>query len=162
LGVLATRRKPFQDSPTPAGNSVAALVLLRLHVYTNEGGYRDKAGQTLEVIAGMAAQFGIFAATYGIAAVHLAYPHTQIVIIGEGDSAQALRNAALSHFALNQSVLALGSITVAQLPPALQETLPGVPGILDGKAKAVVCTNFSCYPPVSDAMELRKILSGAN
>jgi uncharacterized protein YyaL (SSP411 family) len=162
LGVLATRRKPFQDSPTPAGNSMAALVLLRLHSYTNEASYRDKAGQTLDVIAGMAAQFGIFAATYGIAAVHLAYPHTQIVIIGEGDSAQALRNAALSRFALNQSVLALGSITAEQLPPALQETLPGVPGILDGKAKAVVCTNFSCYPPVSDAMELRKILSGAN
>jgi uncharacterized protein YyaL (SSP411 family) len=162
LGVLAMRRKPFQDSPTPAGNSMAALVLLRLHSYTNEASYRDKAGQTLDVIAGMAAQFGIFAATYGIAAVHLAYPHTQIVIIGEGDSAQALRNAALSRFALNQSVLALGSITAEQLPPALQETLPGVPGILDGKAKAVVCTNFSCYPPVSDAMELRKILSGAN
>ncbi len=162
LGVLGTRRKPFQDSPTPAGNSLAALVLLRLHSYTNEASYRDKAGQTLDVIAGMAAQFGIFAATYGIAAVHLAYPHTQIVIIGEGDSAQALRNAALSRFALNQSVLALGSITAEQLPPALQETLPGVPGILDGKAKAVVCTNFSCYPPVSDAMELRKILSGAN
>src|ERR1700734_3352368 len=30
LGVLGTRRKPFQDSPTPAGNSVAAIALLRL------------------------------------------------------------------------------------------------------------------------------------
>ncbi len=38
LGVLGTRRKPFQDSPTPAGNSVAAIALLRLHAYTNDPG----------------------------------------------------------------------------------------------------------------------------
>ena len=42
LGVLGTRRKPFQDSPTPAGNSVAAIALLRLHAYTNDQGYYDK------------------------------------------------------------------------------------------------------------------------
>ena len=34
LGVLATRRKPLQDSPTPAGNPMAAIALLRLHHYT--------------------------------------------------------------------------------------------------------------------------------
>ncbi len=69
LGVLGTRRKPFQDSPTPAGNSVAAIGLLRLHAYTNSQGYRDKAEQTIEVLAGVAGQYGIFAATYGIAAL---------------------------------------------------------------------------------------------
>ena len=158
LGVLGTRRKPFQDSPTPAGNSMAAIALLRLYSYTNEASYHDKAEQTLEVIAGMAAQFGIFAATYGIAAVHLAYPHTQVVIIGEGDAALALRNAALSRYALNQSVLFLNAILPEQLPPALQETLPHLPGVHEGKPKAVVCTNFTCQAPVSDAMELRKVL----
>ena len=158
LGVLGTRRKPFQDSPTPAGNSMAAIALLRLYSYTNEASYHDKAEQTLEVIAGMAAQFGIFAATYGIAAVHLAYPHTQVVIIGEGDAALALRNAALSRYALNQSVLFLNAISPEQLPPALQETLPHLPGVHEGKPKAVVCTNFTCQAPVSDAMELRKVL----
>ncbi len=29
LGVLAARRKPFQDAPTPAGNSAAAIALLQ-------------------------------------------------------------------------------------------------------------------------------------
>ncbi|MBI3645889.1 MAG: thioredoxin domain-containing protein, partial [Acidobacteriales bacterium] len=29
LGILGTRRKPFQDSPTPAGNPAAAIALLR-------------------------------------------------------------------------------------------------------------------------------------
>ncbi|MGB9256025.1 MAG: thioredoxin domain-containing protein, partial [Candidatus Korobacteraceae bacterium] len=31
LGALSARRKPFQDSPTPAGNPGAAIALLRLH-----------------------------------------------------------------------------------------------------------------------------------
>ena len=36
IGALATRRKPLQDSPTPAGNAVAATVLLRLAALTGE------------------------------------------------------------------------------------------------------------------------------
>ena len=36
LGVLATRRKPLQDSPTPAGNPMAAIALLRLHHLTRD------------------------------------------------------------------------------------------------------------------------------
>ena len=51
LGVLGTRRKPFQDSPTPAGNSVAAIALLRLYAFTNQQSYREKAEQTLELPA---------------------------------------------------------------------------------------------------------------
>ncbi len=52
LGVLGTRRKPFQDSPTPAGNSVAAIALLRLYAFTNQKSYREQAEQTLELLGG--------------------------------------------------------------------------------------------------------------
>ncbi len=67
-GVLATPRKPFQDSPTPAGNPMAAIALLRMHDYTGENGYREKAERTLGLLAGVAGQYGLFAGTYGIAA----------------------------------------------------------------------------------------------
>jgi len=90
LGVLGTRRKPFQDSPTPAGNSVAGIVLQRLYGYTNEQGYRDQAEQTMEVLAGLAGQYGMFAATYGIAAIHVSQPHIQVVIVGEDELADQL------------------------------------------------------------------------
>src|SRR5579871_1723704 len=43
FGVLATRRKPLQDSPTPAGNPMAAIALLRLHHYSGKAEYREKA-----------------------------------------------------------------------------------------------------------------------
>ncbi|HXZ28531.1 MAG TPA: thioredoxin domain-containing protein, partial [Terriglobales bacterium] len=78
LGALAARRKPFQDSPTPAGNPSAAIALLRLFSYTNHAPYREKAEQTLKVFAGLAGEFGIFAGSYGMAAVWLSQPHTQV------------------------------------------------------------------------------------
>ena len=69
MGGLEVRRKPIQDSPTPAANSVAAIVLDRLYGSTGEKLYRDWAEKTLEAFAGLVPQFGLFAATYGLAAL---------------------------------------------------------------------------------------------
>jgi uncharacterized protein len=164
LGTLATRRKPFQDSPTPAGNSVAAIALLRMHGYTNEQGYRDRAEDTLEVFAGMAEQFGIFGATFGIAGVLFMQPHTQVVVIGEGESAQNLYRAALSTFAFNKAVIRLSpnEAVPQNLPPALAATIPNLPGVIDSAAKAVICSGATCQPPVSAAEQLQQQLSASN
>jgi uncharacterized protein len=160
LGVLGTRRKPFQDAPTPAGNSMATIALLRMHGYTSDARYREKAEDTMEVFAGSAEQFGIFGATYGIAAVHFSQPHTQIVVAGSGAEADSLYKAATSGFAFNKAVLRLAANeAVAQnLPPSLRETIPHVPGIHTGDAKAVVCSNFTCQPPVSEPQRLAQLL----
>ena len=160
LGVLSARRKPFQDAPTPAGNSVAAIVLLRMHAYTGEAGYREKAERTMEVFAGTAEPHGIFASTYGIAAVHFSEPPTQIVVIGSGREAQRLAEAARTGFSYNKTVLRLTpNEAVAQnLPPALAQTIPNVPDLYEGKTRAVVCSGFSCQPPVSTPEQLAETL----
>jgi len=160
LGVLSARRKPFQDAPTPAGNSMAAIALLRMHGYTNDPSYRDKAEQTMEVFAGSAEQFGIFGATYGIAGVHFSQPHMQVVVIGTNANADALVAQAKIGFFFNKTVLRLSeNETVAQnLPPALAETIPNLPGIRSAEATAVVCSNFTCQPPISEARTLAETL----
>ena len=160
LGVLGTRRKPFQDSPTPAGNSIAAIALLRLYAYTHHQSYRDQAEQTLKLVAGLAGKFGIFAATYGIAAVHLSHSHIQIVVIGDDDLAEHLDMVASSYFAFAKAVLRLtASKAVPQnLPPALAETIPHLPVIHEGKSAAVVCSGFSCQPPISNPEQLRQTI----
>jgi uncharacterized protein len=164
LGVLATRRKPFQDSPTPAGNSMAAIVLLRMHGYTNDESYREKAENTLEVFAGMAEQFGIFGATYGAAGIHFLQPHTQVIVIGEGDEAQRLYAAAVSNFAFNQATIKLtpNKAVAPNLPPALSATIPNLPGIGGKVAIAVVCSGATCQPPVSDPKHLQQQLRASN
>jgi uncharacterized protein len=160
FGVLGTRRKPFQDSPTPAGNSVAAIALLRLYAYTNEAGLRDKAEQTVELIAGLAGQYGLFAATYGIAAVHLSHPHTQVVIVGSDELAARLRNAAVASYSVGKAVLALSADKAVpqNLPAALAESIPELPAIQQGKTVAVICSGFSCQPPSADPDELTRSL----
>ena len=161
LGALAARRKPMQDSPTPAGNPEAAIGLLRLHAYTNEPKYRDAAERTLQAFAGIVAQYGLFAATYGIALDLFLKPHTQVVIAGSGDQADQLYRAAVKRFSLNKSVLRLaqGEIVPQMLPPALAETIPNLPAVKEGKTVAVVCNGFACQPPVSEVAELEKALS---
>jgi len=163
LGVLATRRKPLQDSPTPAGNPMAAIALIRLHHYTGDNSYRDKAEQTLEAFAGAAEQFGIFAATYGIAVLHLLESPVQAVVIGEDDAVAALSEAAVAPFAFNKSTLRLASnqVVAENLPPALAATLPGLPQLASGKLFAVLCSGSSCQPPTTDAVELRHALESA-
>ena len=163
LGVLGTRRKPFQDSPTPAGNSAAAIALMRLYSYTNDAAYRDKAEQTLEVLAGVAAKYGLFAATYGIAAVHFSQAHTQIVVLGEDQRASDLYAAAKAQFSFCKSVLKLPfDHAVAQnLPPALAATIPLLPAVKDRKTVAVICSNFSCETPITDPEQVRQRLSHA-
>jgi uncharacterized protein len=161
LGALAARRKPFQDAPTPAGNSMAAIALLRLHSYTNEQAYRDKAEDTLELVSGIADQLGIFAATYGIAVMWLTRPHAQVIVVGDDQTADQLEQAAYRHFSLTQTVLRLRSGETASryLPPALAETVPNVPGVREGRPVAVVCSNFTCKPPVTSANELLQALN---
>src|SRR3974390_2798055 len=162
LGALSARRKPFQDAPTPAGNPCAAIALLRLYAYTNEAKYRDKAEDTLEVFAGVAEQFGIYAGTYGLAASWLARPYTQVVVVGEDNDAEALLKSACAPYAVNLSVVHLtDSEAVAQnLPPALAETIPKLPGLKEKKSFAVVCSNFTCQPPITDPAELTAALRG--
>ncbi len=166
LGVLATRRKPLQDSPTPAGNPMAAIALVRLHHYTGDAGYRDKAEQTLETFAGVAEQFGIFAASYGIAVVHLLESPVQVVVIAEeGDAGGAakLHAAAVAPFAFNKSTLRLAAHQAVRenLPPALAETIPNLPSLGSGKSFAVLCSGSTCQPPIFDAAELGSALEAA-
>ncbi len=170
LGILGTRRKPFQDSPTPAGNSAAAIALLRLDGYVDDGSattpsYRDQAQQTLEVYAKVAGQHGIFAATYGLAVVLYTQPHTQVVIVGRDQIASDLYRAAVGTFLLGASVIRLDAdkAVARNLPPALAQTIPNLPALVDGRSSegrsfAVVCSGFSCQPPVFTVQELQNML----
>ena len=155
-GILGTPRKPFQDSPTPAGNPSAAIALLRLHSYTNEASYRDKAESTLELYSGAAAQHGIFAATYGLAVARFTGSHTQIVVIGNDETAQTLSKAASAQFSLLTGVLCLDRAKAVpqNLPPALADTIPHLAALSEQRSFAVVCSNFACQPPIFEPEEL--------
>jgi uncharacterized protein YyaL (SSP411 family) len=159
MGGLDVRRKPFQDSPTPGANSVAAMALTRLHHYTGEQKYYDWAKKTLEAFAGIAPQFGMFAATYGLAATLFTNHPIQVVITGAEDDvdAQQLEEAANSVFRFGKAVLRVKpGMNAEHLPLALQETLPHLPA---DKANALVCFGNTCMPPTNDPERLSLLLA---
>lgn len=158
LGGLDVRRKPFQDSPTPGANSIAALALLRMHAFTGDQRYYDRAQKTLEAFAGIAPQYGMFAATYGLAATLFAHHPLQVVITGRANdpAAQALEAAARQVYRFGKSILRVRPETPPlPLAGALKETLPRLPA---GKALAVVCAGRTCLPPTSDPAQLKALL----
>jgi uncharacterized protein len=158
MGGLDVRRKPFQDSPTPSANSVAAMALTRMHAYTDNAKYYDWAKKTLEAFAGIAAQYGLFASTYGLAATLFAHHPTQVVITGaENDPAAAKLEAAANRvFHFGKAVLRVAPSTSLEfLPAALRLTLPHLP---KDNPSALVCSGNTCLPPTSDPDELTRLL----
>jgi hypothetical protein len=158
LAGLDVRRKPFQDSPTPGANSVAVIALVRMHALTGGEHYHEFAQKTLEAFAGIASQYGLFAATYGLAATLFAHHPMQVVVTGGADDAasQALEVAANRVFRFGKIVLRLTpGATLATLAEALKETLPHLPA---DKAAALVCVGQTCVPPTSDPRQLSNLL----
>ena len=161
IGGLDVPRKPFQDSPTPGANAIAVVVLDRLYDYTADARYRDAAQKTLEAFAGVAPQYGLFAASYGLASVaHHRHP-MQVVITGAaGDPhAQLLEQAAAGVFRYAKAILRVTPEHVEEgmLAPALQQTIPHLNA---GITQAIVCVAGACHPPVTDPDKLKAILAG--
>jgi uncharacterized protein YyaL (SSP411 family) len=160
MGGLEVRRKPLQDSPTPGANSSAAILLDRLFGFTNNTRYREHAEATLEAFAGIAPQFGIHAASYGLAALLHARQAFEVVITGNaGDpQAAALEQAANSVYRFGKAVLRVTPERMAAgtaLAPALAETIPHLRADV---AQALVCVGMTCRPPVTDPAALVALL----
>jgi uncharacterized protein YyaL (SSP411 family) len=156
FGALTTRRKPLQDSPTPAGNPVGATLLLRLEALNGREDYAVKALETLETFAGIVEHFGLYAASYGLALQRMVQRAVQICIIGDDTEARRLEAVALARYAVNKSVIRFRRDQMAALPPTLAETLPYLPQLKDAMSGsfAVVCNGKGCLPPVFTVDEL--------
>jgi hypothetical protein len=156
LGALTARRKPLQDSPTPAGNPVAAAALLRLEALSGRAELREIAEDTLESFAGVAEHFGLYAGSYGLALERLLLDPMQVVVVGSGPEADLLEALAVARFAVNKQVIRIARerLVPGGLPAALAETVLNVPQPEGAKAWALVCRGRTCTPPAADADSL--------
>jgi len=158
LGALSARRKPMQDSPTPAGNSTAAAALLRLESLSGRADFRTKAENTLAAFAGVIEHYGLYGGSYGLALERLLLPPIQVAIIGADPAARPLAAIANARYAVNKAVLTLSveQVRSGHLPPVLNETLPNLPQLatLGTGALAVVCRGASCLPPAANTDDL--------
>ena len=160
LGALTARRKPLQDSPTPAGNPTAVSALLRLEELSGRKEYREIAEDTLESFAGIVEHFGLHAGSYGLALERLLLDPMQVVIVGDGAEADQLEVLAMARYAVNKTVVRISAETVSAgaLPDALAETVGQVPRPEGKAAWALVCRGRTCMPPVWDPEGLLKAM----
>ncbi len=155
---LISRPKDIMDNATPAGNSVATDVLLRLAAFTGEESYyRQRADDYLSPIADVMVQhpqaFGhvLGALDFALSAVK------EFAIMGNPSEANSrLLLAVINKRYLPNSVLACAD-------PADSKAIQAIPLLADrplkeGKATAYVCQNFACLAPVNMAEELERLL----
>jgi uncharacterized protein len=164
LGVLGARRKPLQDSPTPAGNPTAASALLRLESLSGRAEYRDIAEDTLESFAGIVEHFGLYAGSYALALERLLLDPIQVVIVGTGSEADRFEATAVSGFAVNKTVIRIApsQLVSGGLPDALAEILLHVPVPAGAPAWAMLCRGRTCLPPITDVDTLLRDLNAAS
>lgn len=154
---LIVRSKDFFDNATPSGNSVAAEVLLRLAVLTNDEDYRRRAitifRLTHEFLRRYPAGFGQL-----LSALDFYFgPQQEIAILGNrgASDTQVLLDEIWRNYLPNK--------VVAHAQPGVEplQTLPLLEGrtAIDGKATAYVCENYVCQQPVTEAAALREQLS---
>ena len=86
----------------------------------------------------------------------------QVVVVGDESEASAANLLAIagSAFSFTKSVLRLAAnqVVAENLPPALAATLPNLPELKSGKSFAVLCSGFSCQPPITNPDQLRRAL----
>jgi hypothetical protein len=160
IGALSARRKPLQDSPTPAGNPTAASALIRLEELSGRKEYREIAEDTLESFAGIVGHFGLYAGSYGLALERLLLDPVQIVVVGSGPEADQLQALATARYATNKTVIRLqpDQLVAGKLPEGLAETVLNVPTPSQKAAWALVCRGRTCMPPVTDSEGLLQAL----
>ena len=150
---LISRPKDIMDNATPAGNSVAVDVLLRLAAFTGDTAYRQRADDYVQPLAEIMVQhpqaFG-----YVLGALDFALsPVKEFAILGDPRAAdtRALLEI-LNERYLPNSVLACAaptdSASIAAIPLLADRPLK------NDMATAYVCQNFTCQAPVTTPEEL--------
>jgi uncharacterized protein YyaL (SSP411 family) len=152
---LIARGKSGADGALPAGASVAAHTLLRLHHLTGEPAHRERADEVLRLYHDEAGRNPFAYAAY-LQALELALEGpTEVVVVGRpgAPEADALWDAVAGVYLPHRVLVAAAPGEPDALAPARER--PAV----DGRPTAYVCRRFTCSPPVTEPEALRPLLS---
>ncbi len=144
---LITRRKEIEDNPIPAGQSAAALALLRLAALTGEYRYEEAALGAIRLLHTIAPQHPqAFGHLLQAIDFHVS-PVREVALVGP--DREPLERVVRSQFRPH-IVVAGGE---ADGVPLLEGREP-----VDGRAAAYVCERFMCQRPVTEPDELTALL----
>jgi uncharacterized protein YyaL (SSP411 family) len=135
---LVARKKDLEDQPTPSGNSMLALVLLKLaRIYGDEELERQAVGVFRLLHGAMARVPLAFGHVLSALDLHFSTPR-ELAILGPVDSAVA--RVALEPFQPG---------TVVAVGPSEDVPLLAGKDLVDGKPAVYVCERFACQAPIT-------------
>jgi len=156
---LITRSKELYDGALPSGNSVAALNLLRLGRMAGNPDLEQKADQLTQAFSKEITSFPMAYTQLLIALDFMFGPTREIVIAGDpsSEATQSMVRAVRKNFMPNK-VMLLNPVgperqRLVDLSPFVKNMVP-----IEKKATAYVCEQYACKAPITDAVQLEKIL----
>jgi uncharacterized protein YyaL (SSP411 family) len=156
---ILVRMKEQYDGAEPAGNSVAAMNLLRLAQMTDDHRWRTMAEQTI-ASAGVVLRQHASAAPLMVAAIDVLLSTTkQVIIAGNRNDPRtwSLLEAVHKRYLPNKIVLLAES---GEAGRRLASILPFVSSLTEvkGKPTAYVCEEYTCQLPANDRSTLEQLL----
>ena len=153
------RTKELYDGAIPSGNSVAALVLLRLGRITGESKYENMAA-TIGKIFSENVEKSPTAYTQLLSAVDFGIgPSYEIVVVGDrlSEDTQSMLRHIQESFLPNKVVILKPSDSqqkeVVRIAPFTKTQIA-----MNGKATAYVCQNYACESPTTNITEMMSSL----
>jgi hypothetical protein len=149
-GKLFLRPHPSYDGAVPAGNSMAAMALLRGSHFCDRSDYREIAVQVLQRNHDAMQKTPCGFMNLLLALDFHLYLPTEIAIIGDPQdkAAQALLRTVHERF--------IPSRLLAFADSASDQPLLHGKAMVDDKATAFVCRNFVCNKPTTEVQELAR------
>jgi uncharacterized protein YyaL (SSP411 family) len=155
---LLLRPKEIQDNATPSGNSMAAIALLKLALYTGDGEWRDWAERSLGGVLEFVEKYPL-AFSKWLCAIYLAVgPVLEVAIIG--DPNQSGMKDLIDELWSKLRPFFLAAISSYPPHPDSPPLLHGRP-LLNDLPTAYVCQQFVCQNPVNFTDELTNQLENA-
>ncbi|HXT36612.1 MAG TPA: thioredoxin domain-containing protein [Chloroflexota bacterium] len=154
---LIQRPRDLTDNAIPAGNSVAAEVLLRLAAHTGEERYRLAALAAIAPLEEAMARVPLAFARILCAADFALDPPRELAIIGDPAAGDTRALLAAAHQRFDPNLV----IAVARPAEAEASDSPLLRGRTerDGKATAYSCEDYTCQAPVTEPDALARLLA---
>jgi uncharacterized protein YyaL (SSP411 family) len=157
---LIVRSKDFFDNATPSGNSVAAEVLLKIGLLTDNDDYQRRAATILRLMASAVERYPSgFGRLLCALDFYLGTPK-EIALIGEPGTTetQTLQDQIWTPYLPNKIVAQASPIDtkIAEIVPLLRDRPQ-----LDGKATVYVCEHFTCKNPTRNPAEVASQLASS-
>ena len=149
---LIHRPKPMMDEAIPAGNGIAAQVLLRLGHLLGEPRYLDAAMKTLLIAWKDINQYPYVHCALLTALEEYLYPGEIIILRGEEKEMHSWSVEANKYYQPGRMIFSIAALE-KQLPGLLDKRVAGT------EVLAYCCKGMSCQQPITEFEQFRKHLN---